>query len=104
MVQVFTEATAKDLGLKGPKSLEIISGLSDKTNVTLRLVEVPVSKPDEVLRGPHRHTKFEEYIYILSGQGTMETDTRNHHYKLALRLLSHPANGTSRAIRGQIQL
>jgi quercetin dioxygenase-like cupin family protein len=81
MVQVFTEANAKDLGLKGPKSLEIVSGLSDKTNVTVRLVEVPVSKPDEVLRGPHRHTKLEEYIYIyiLSGQGTMETDTGNHH-------------------------
>jgi quercetin dioxygenase-like cupin family protein len=79
MVQVFTEATAKDLGFKGPKSLEIVSGLSDKTNVTVRLVEVPVSKPDEVLRGPHRHTKFKECIFILSGQGTMGTDTGNHH-------------------------
>jgi len=81
MVQVFTEANAKDLGLKGRKSLEIVSGLSDKTDVTVRLVEIPVPKPDEILRGPHRHTKFEECIYILSGQGTMETDSGNHQLK-----------------------
>jgi quercetin dioxygenase-like cupin family protein len=81
MVQIFTEAAAKDLGLQGRKSLEIVSGLSDKTDVTVRLVEIPVPKPNETLRGPHRHTNFEECIYILSGQGTMETDTGNHKLK-----------------------
>jgi quercetin dioxygenase-like cupin family protein len=41
---------------------------------TLRLVEIPVAKPGEPLRGPHYHTHYEECIYVLSGQGCTETD------------------------------
>ena len=81
MVRVFTEADAKDLGLKGRKSLEIVSGLSGESGVTVRLVEIPVPNAGEKLRGPHRHTDFEECIYILSGQGTMESDSGNHDLK-----------------------
>jgi quercetin dioxygenase-like cupin family protein len=81
MVRVFTEADAKDLGLKGRKSLEIVSGLSGESGVTVRLVEIPVPDAGEKRRGPHRHTDFEECIYILSGQGTMESDTGNHNLK-----------------------
>ena len=81
MVRVFTEADAKDLGLKGRKSLEIVSGLSGESGVPVRLVEIPVPNAGEKLRGPHRHTDFEECIYILSGQGTMESDSGNHDLK-----------------------
>ena len=81
MVRVFTEADAKDLGLKGRKSLEIVSGLSGDSGITVRLVEIPVPNPSEKFRGPHRYTNFEKCIYILFGQGTMKSDSGKHELK-----------------------
>ena len=40
---------------------------------TLRLVEIPVAAPGEPPRNPHRHTDFEECMYVLSGQGATHT-------------------------------
>jgi mannose-6-phosphate isomerase-like protein (cupin superfamily) len=74
MAQVITQSKAKDLGLPGRKSLEIISGMMGAQAVTLRLVEIPVPQLGETLRGKHYHTNYEECIYVLSGQGCTETD------------------------------
>ena len=78
MAQVISHANARDLGLPGRKSLEIISGAMGAQAATLRLVEIPVPKPAESLRGPHYHTNYEECIYVLSGRGCTETDTGKH--------------------------
>jgi quercetin dioxygenase-like cupin family protein len=70
MARIFTQAQAKQLGLPGRKSLEIVSGENGAKGLTLRLVEIPVPQPGEALRGPHQHSGYEECIYVLSGQGT----------------------------------
>ena len=75
MTQVLTQAQAKQLGLAGRKSLEIVSGEKGSQAVTLRLVEIPVPQPGEKLRGPHFHNGFEECIFVMSGEGCMEADS-----------------------------
>lgn len=42
--------------------------------MTLRLVEIPVPRPQEPLREPHSHADFEECMYVLSGHGTTHTE------------------------------
>ena len=75
MARVFTQAEAKQLGLPGRRALEIVSGERGSRTVTLRLAEIPVSRPDETPRGPHQHYDFEECIYVLSGTGTTFADS-----------------------------
>jgi quercetin dioxygenase-like cupin family protein len=75
MARVFTQAQAKQLGLPGRKSLEIVSGENGAKGVTMRLVEIPVPQPGEAPRGPHQHSGHEECIYVLSGQGTTFAET-----------------------------
>jgi quercetin dioxygenase-like cupin family protein len=70
MARVFTQTQARNLGLPGRKSLEIVSGENGARGLTLRLVEIPVPQPGEALRSPHHHSGHEECIYVLSGQGT----------------------------------
>ena len=78
MARVITQTEAKNLGLPGRKSLEIVSGEQGSQEVTLRLVEIPVPVPDEPLRGPHYHDGFEECIFVLSGAGCTETGSDRH--------------------------
>lgn len=75
MARVFTQSEAKQLGLPGRRALEIVSGERGSRTVTLRLAEIPVSRPDETPRGPHQHYDFEECIYVLSGTGTTFADS-----------------------------
>jgi mannose-6-phosphate isomerase-like protein (cupin superfamily) len=75
MARVFTQFEAKQLGLPGRRALEIVSGARGSRSVTLRLTEIPVSRPDENPRGPHQHYDFEECIYVLSGTGTTFADS-----------------------------
>jgi quercetin dioxygenase-like cupin family protein len=75
MAQVLTQKEAKQLGLAGRKSLEIVSGEKGSESVTLRLVEIPVPKTGEAPRGPHYHQGFEECIYVLSGEGRTCADS-----------------------------
>jgi quercetin dioxygenase-like cupin family protein len=70
MARKLTLAEAKELGLAGRRSLEIVSGEKGSRAVTLRLVEIPVAQPGEAPRAPHCHADFEECIYVLSGEGT----------------------------------
>jgi len=69
MVQVIRDGEARDLNLPGRKSLEIVSSDIGSDAITLRLVEIPVTRPGDALREPHRHVAFEECMYVLSGQG-----------------------------------
>jgi quercetin dioxygenase-like cupin family protein len=78
MARVLTLSEAKQLGLAGRKSLEIVSGEKGAQSVTLRLVEIPVPKSGEAQRGPHFHNGFEECIYVLSGAGCTEADSGKH--------------------------
>jgi mannose-6-phosphate isomerase-like protein (cupin superfamily) len=75
MARVFTQSEAKQLGLPGRRALEIVSGERGSRTVTLRLAEIPASRPDETPRGPHQHCDFEECIYVLSGTGTTFADS-----------------------------
>jgi len=75
MARVFSQAEAKQLGLPGRKALEIVSGERGARTVTLRLAEIPVSRPGDTPRGPHQHFDFEECIYVLSGTGTTFADS-----------------------------
>jgi quercetin dioxygenase-like cupin family protein len=81
MARVLTQAGAKSMGLPGRKSLEIVSGEKGSQAVTLRLVEIPVPKPEDTLRGPHFHQGFEECIYVMSGEGCTEADSGKHALK-----------------------
>ena len=81
MARVLTTSEAKRLGLPGRTSLEIVSGEKGAHAVTLRLVEIPVPKPDEKPRGPHYHDTFEECMYVLSGSGTTYADSGEYPLK-----------------------
>ena len=78
MARVLTQAAARQLGLAGRKSLEIVCGETGAQAVTLRLVEIPVPGPGDALRGPHFHNGFEECIYVLSGEGCTEADSGSY--------------------------
>lgn len=90
MARVVKPTQAKLLGLPGRKSLEIISGEKGAQAVTLRLVEIPVPQPGETLRGPHRHSDFEECIYVLSGEGCTEADSGKHPLRAGDTILIPP--------------
>jgi len=75
MVRVIRAGDARDLNLPGRRSLEIVSARTGSAALTLRLVEIPVPQLDETPREPHRHDRFEECIYVLSGQGTAHTES-----------------------------
>ena len=81
MARVLTQAAAKQLGLAGRKSLEIVSGETGAQAVTLRLVEIPVAQPGEKPRGPHFHNGFEECIYVVAGEGCTEADSGKYPLK-----------------------
>ena len=81
MAKVLTQAEARSIGLPGRKSLEIVSGEKGSQAVTLRLVEIPVPKPEETLRGPHFHQGFEECIFVMSGEGCTEADSGSYPLK-----------------------
>jgi mannose-6-phosphate isomerase-like protein (cupin superfamily) len=74
MVRVIRSGDAKDLNLPGRKSQDIVSARIGSEAVTLRLVEIPVPQPGDSLRPMHRHSGFEECMYVLSGRGTTETE------------------------------
>jgi len=78
MARVLTQGEARNLGLPGRKSLEIVSGEKGSRAVTLRLVEIAVPQPGDKPRGRHFHNDTEECIYVLSGRGRTESDSGEH--------------------------
>jgi quercetin dioxygenase-like cupin family protein len=87
MARVLTQGEAKNLGLPGRKSLEIVSGEKGSRAVTLRLVEIAVPQPGDKPRGRHFHSDTEECIYVLSGRGRTESDSGEHALKAGDTLL-----------------
>ena len=75
MSRVVKAGNAKQLSLPGRLSREIVSGGLGADNVSFRLVEIAPQAPGEARRGPHVHFDFEECIYVLSGEGTTESDS-----------------------------
>ena len=75
MVRIVRSGDARDLNLPGRRSQEIVSARTGSEAVTLRLVEIPVPQPGESSREPHRHSDFEECMYVLSGHGTTHTES-----------------------------
>jgi uncharacterized cupin superfamily protein len=79
MAIVITPSQAKSLGLPGRISNEIVSGAhGGSRSVTLRLVEIPVPKPDEPQRSRHCHDGHEECMYVLAGEGVTRSGTSEH--------------------------
>ena len=78
MARVLTPAQARNLGLPGRKSIEIVSGETGSRAVTLRLVEIPVPGPGDEPRGRHFHADTEECIYVMSGAGCTESESGDH--------------------------
>jgi mannose-6-phosphate isomerase-like protein (cupin superfamily) len=69
MARRITASEGKRMGLPGRAALEMVSG-EIGSNLTFRVVEIPVPAPGESLRGPHLHHGYEECIYVLKGAGT----------------------------------
>ena len=78
MARVVGPDQGKRLGLAGRASFEIVSGAMGARNASVRLVEIPVARAGEELRGPHVHHGFEECIYVLSGEGRILTSSGAH--------------------------
>jgi mannose-6-phosphate isomerase-like protein (cupin superfamily) len=74
MAKKLTPADGKRLGLPGRASLEMVSGEIGSA-LTFRIVEIPVPKLGETLRGPHLHHGYEECIYVLKGEGRTLSET-----------------------------
>jgi quercetin dioxygenase-like cupin family protein len=87
MARVLTQEQARNLGLPGRKSLEIVSGEKGSRAVTLRLVEIAVPRSGDKPRGRHFHSDTEECIYVLSGEGRTESDSGDHGLKTGDTLL-----------------
>ena len=75
MVRVIHADEGKDLNLPGRKSLELVSAEIGANAMTLRLVEIPLLPAGEPPREMHRHSDFEECMYVLSGQGSAESES-----------------------------
>lgn len=78
MARVFTQRTAKLLGLPGRTALEIVSGDGGVSGITLRRVEIPVDTTGDLPRSRHMHNDFEECMYVLAGEGMTEADSGNY--------------------------
>jgi len=78
MARLLTPDDAKLLDLPGRRSRELVSGKIG-SKMSFRMVEIAPTKPGDTPRGPHLHTGFEECIYVLSGRGTMQSESGTHH-------------------------
>jgi mannose-6-phosphate isomerase-like protein (cupin superfamily) len=74
MARLLKQGDGKRMGLPGRTALEMVSG-EIGSRVTFRVVEIPVPKPGDTLRGPHLHHGYEECIYVLKGEGKTIADS-----------------------------
>jgi mannose-6-phosphate isomerase-like protein (cupin superfamily) len=74
MARLLKQAEAKRLGLPGRTSLEPVSGAIG-SRVSFRIATIAPALPGDKKRGPHLHRDFEECIYVLSGHGTMHSES-----------------------------
>ena len=78
MARLLTADDGKLLDLPGRRSRELVSGKIG-SKMSFRMVEIAPTRPGDKPRGPHLHTGFEECIYVLSGHGTMQSESGTHH-------------------------
>jgi quercetin dioxygenase-like cupin family protein len=81
MARVFSAGAAKLFALPGRTALEIVSGETGASGITLRKVEIPVSSAGDSPRSRHVHNDFEECIYVLAGEGMTEADSGTYALK-----------------------
>jgi mannose-6-phosphate isomerase-like protein (cupin superfamily) len=73
MARLLKSGEGKRMGLPGRTALEMVSG-EIGSRCTFRVIEIPVQKPGDNLRGPHLHRGYEECIYVLKGEGKTISD------------------------------
>ncbi len=74
MARVIGLDKARELGLPGRVSREILAGARDGAALTVRHVQIPVPGAGDA-REPHSHRDCEECIHVLSGQGAFWTQS-----------------------------
>jgi mannose-6-phosphate isomerase-like protein (cupin superfamily) len=74
MARLLKSGEGKRMGLPGRIALEMVSG-EIGSHCTFRVIEIPVQKPGDKLRGPHLHHGYEECIYVLKGEGKTISDS-----------------------------
>jgi len=72
VARVISLDAARELGLPGRVSREIVSAADGSAAVTLRHVEIPPAA-EGAAREPHSHSDCEECIHVLSGAGMFWT-------------------------------
>lgn len=73
MARVIGLDAARELGLPGRVSREILSAADGAAAVTLRHVEIPPAA-EGAAREPHSHSDTEECIHVLAGRGAFWTE------------------------------
>lgn len=104
MARLIRPDEARDLGLPGRKSLEIVAADKGSGAITLRLVEIPVPGPGDEPRGPHRHDACEECIYVLAGRGTVAADSGEYAVEAGDTILIPPGEGHVTRNTGAVSL
>ena len=74
MARIIKLNEAKDLGLPGRVSRQILPTSDSAAPLTLRYVEIPVPEKDASPREPHLHSDCEECIHVLGGTGEFWTE------------------------------
>ena len=74
MALIISAGDARELGLPGRVSREIVSGARGSHAVTLRRVEIPAETEGGPGRSHHSHPDCEECIHVLSGTGLFCTE------------------------------
>ena len=74
MARVISLDAARELGLPGRISREVIAGARDGAALTVRHVEIPPAAKGSS-REPHSHADSEECIHVLSGTGAFWTES-----------------------------
>jgi quercetin dioxygenase-like cupin family protein len=90
MARVISLESARELGLPGRSSREIVSAAEGAAAVTLRHVEFPPAAAGAAPREPHSHSDSEECIYVLSGTGAFWTDAGERAVKAGDTILVPP--------------
>lgn len=80
-----------------PAARRRTSSLGDATGLTLLGIHINVIEPGATSTEQHRHACADEFIFVLSGQGTVSLDGNSHEVS-AGDFIGFPANGPAHAM------
>lgn len=80
-----------------PQALRRTTSLGDATGLSRLGVHINVVAPGGISTEPHTHASVDEFIYVLSGQGTVALGG-NSHLVCAGDFIGFPANGPAHAM------